>query len=360
MEIFPFDVRIQNALVSYVIYIGKTIWPSKLAIFYPYPAEVWPVWQVILSGLFLAVTSIIAIRWLDAYRYFIVGWLWYVGTLIPVIGFIQVGTHAMADRYTYVPLIGIFIVVAWGLSDFSRKWNYGIVFVAVLSSTVLAALIIGTWFQLQHWKNSITVFAHAAQVTERNYFAHNNLGLALMDEGFFDDAVKNMQAATLIKPHYGVFHNNLGVALLRQEKTDEAIFCFLEALRLNIDDWGAHYNLGNALMAKGSIEDAIFHYQKSIVGRPSDVRVQRALGDALMRKGEFDKAIFHYNKALLLDPGSSELHNNLGVALAHQGKLNEAVEHFNEALRLSSNYPDAYKNLQTTMQFIKKSEIPTQ
>ena len=359
-EVFPLDIRIQNAVISYAGYIKKMIWPGGLAIFYPYPVDTWPVWQVILSGLFLLAATIFVLRWIRAYPYLAVGWFWYLGTLVPVIGFIQVGAHAMADRYTYVPLIGIFIAITWGFTDLLSRWKYRNVLFAISSAIVLPALIICAWFQVQHWKNSVTIFTHAIQETERNYIAHNNIGLALMDEGLLDESIQHFRIALLIKPQFGVFYNNLGAALLRHGKVDEAISSFVKASEINHNDWGAHFNLGIVLEKKGNLDEAIIHLKKSVEGKPNNVKFRQALADAFMRKGEIDNAIVNYDNALRLEPGNAELHNNVGVALAHRGRLNEAVGHFNKALGLAPGYTEAYNNLHTTLKYVSKPEGPVQ
>jgi len=355
-EIYLLNERIQNALVSYVMYIKQMIWPSNLAILYPYPVNMWPIGQVVVSGLILTMITIIVIRWIRIYPYLAVGWFWYLGTLVPVIGFIQVGIHAMADRYTYVPLIGIFVALTWGLSDLFGRWKYRNAFFMVASASLLIALMMCTCLQVLHWKNSVTLFSHTIQVTERNYIAHNNLGLALMDEGLLDESIQHFQISLSIKPQIGIFYNNLGVALSRNGKYDDAISNFLKAIEIIHNDWGAHYNLGIILIKKGNLDEAILNLQKAVAGKPNDVKFRRALADAFMRKGRIDNAIVHYDASLLLEPGNAELHNNLGVALTHRSRLNEAIVHFNEALRLAPNYSEAYNNLQTTLQYIGKAE----
>ncbi|MEN6320299.1 MAG: tetratricopeptide repeat protein [Syntrophaceae bacterium] len=355
-EIYPLDVRIQNVLISYVAYIKKMIWPSNFAILYPYPANLWPIEQVVVSGLVLAMISIIVIRWICMYPYLAVGWFWYLGTLVPVIGFIQVGIPAMADRYTYVPLIGLFISITWGFPELLSRWKYRKAFFTVTSAFILIALMICAWFQVRHWKNSVTILSHTIQVTERNYIAHNNLGLAFLDEKRIDDAIQHFQIALRIKPQIGIFYTNLGVALSRCGKVDEAISNFLKALEINSNDWGTHFNLGIVLIKKGNLAEGIVNLQKAVAGKPDNIQYRRALADAFMQKEELDNAIVHYDALLQVEPGNAELHNNLGVALAKRGRFDESVKHFNMALMLEPDYTEAYGNLQTTLKYINKSK----
>ena len=212
LEALPFTVRISNALVAYISYIGKTIWPFHLAVFYPHPGML-AGWKIAGACLLLLSISFMAIRALRLYPYFTVGWLWYLGTLVPVIGLVQIGSQAMADRYTYVPLIGIFIIIAWGIFDLAAGWRYRKEGVAVVSASLLLILMVMTWFQLQHWSNSITLFKHAINVTENNLTAHYNLGLALVKNARMDEAIDHFTRALQINPDNANSHKNLGNAM---------------------------------------------------------------------------------------------------------------------------------------------------
>ena len=219
METLPLTVRIANALVSYVAYIGKTIWPANLAVFYPHPGYTLPMWQAAGAGLLLVFISIVTIRSMSRYPYLAVGWLWYLGTLVPVIGLVQVGEQAMADRYTYVPLIGLFIIAAWGLWDLEKKWHrQKIVFALIL----LLPLTVCTWRQLHYWRDSISLWEHALAVTKKNALAHNNLGGAFEEEGNAEKAIANFYEALRHDPEYLIARNNLGLALFREGKITEA------------------------------------------------------------------------------------------------------------------------------------------
>ena len=211
LEVFPITARIFNALVSYLSYIVKMIWPFHLAIFYPYPGMP-PVWQIAGACLLLVFISCIAIRTVRRYPYFAVGWLWYLGTLVPVIGLVQVGLQSMADRYTYIPLTGIFIIIAWGIPDLIAKWRYKKIGLFITTTTLISILMICTWSQVGCWRNSITLFSHAINVTENNSVAHNNLGSAFADQGKASETIKHYAEALRIDPMYADAHYNLGNA----------------------------------------------------------------------------------------------------------------------------------------------------
>lgn len=310
LEAFPLEPRMANALISYVRYIGKMVWPYGLAIFYPHPVS-WPFWQVAASGLLLVVLSYVVMRWSKRYPYLAVGWLWYMGTLIPVIGFIQVGSQAIADRYTYVPLIGLFIMIAWGVPELLKKWHYQGSFLFVSAFGLLLLLMIISSAQVRCWQNSVTLFAHATEVTENNYLAHGNLAAVLMDQGDLDQAYYHNRQALKIKPHHSHFNMNMGEFLVMQGKMDEAIFHFREALRY----------------------------------APNNAAARRDLADTLFQKGLYEEAIGEYQWLLQRTPDNPELHNNLGVALALSGQVDAAVVHLQEALRLKPDYAAAKDNL---------------
>jgi len=224
MENRTFSTRLANAMVSYLEYFEKMIWPEKLAVFYPHPGNTLSVWQGILCGVALVSITIISIRLIRKAPYFAVGWFWYLGTLVPVIGIVQVGGHAMADRYAYIPLIGIFIIVAWGVPELISKWRYKEKVLSISVGIIIFTLLITTWRQVSHWKNSITIFKHAIRVTDKKYpntaRIHNNLGAALSAERKIEEAISHYKMAIKINPDYAAAHNNLGIALRSMEIQD--------------------------------------------------------------------------------------------------------------------------------------------
>lgn len=237
------QARISNALVSYVKYIGKMIWPSRLAIFYPHPLNSLPVWQIAGATLLLLCITILILQKTGRYPYLTVGWLWFLGTLVPVVGIVQVGGQAMADRYTYVPLIGLFICITWAISSLVAEWSHQKVVVSILVVVAFSALATRTWFQLRHWENSIALSKHALDVTANNYLAHNNLGVELVGQRKYEEAIDHYYEALRIQPGYAEAHNNLGVALAYSGRLQEAIEHIFTALRIRPEYADAHQNL---------------------------------------------------------------------------------------------------------------------
>ena len=350
LEIYPFEIRLANALVSYGRYIIKMIWPQNLAVFYPHPGQSLPMWQAAAAGLLLLAISFAVIRVGRRYPYLPVGWLWYLGTLVPVIGLVQVGAQAMADRYTYVPLIGLFIMIAWGAYDLVRSWRYGKLALTLAATSLLSALIVCASLQVSQWKNSLTLFDHALQVTDNNSQIHNNLGNVLAEKGKLQEAISHYTRALKINPNYGEAHINLGVALASQGKLQNAMKHYSAALRLKPSSPELHNNLGVALLGQGHIPAAIDHYLAAVQLKPDYAEAHNNLGNALAQQEKLIEAEVHYSKALKIRADYPEAHNNLGVALARQGRLNEAIVHFREALRLEPNYAQARANLAIALQ----------
>ena len=248
--LYPIDVRITNALVSYVDYIGTMFYPSHLTVLYPHPGML-PWWQILGSSLFLACIFILAIIAVKRYPWFAFGWLWYIGTLVPVIGLVQVGSQAMSDRYTYVPLIGIFIIVAWGIPELLSGWRNRKIGLPTMAVACLLVLMTTTWFQVRYWANSVTLFEHALNVVDNKHLAHYNLGLALVYQGKIDDAYSHFLVSLEAYPNLAKAHNNIGIALVRKGKLEEAIGHFRGALRIKPDYTNAQNNLQRALTLVG-------------------------------------------------------------------------------------------------------------
>lgn len=256
LEMFPLSIRIANALIAYVQYMMKLIWPTDLAFFYPYVVW-WPPWVIAGAAFLFAGLTLLILRMMGSRPYLAIGWLWYLGTLVPVIGVVQVGSQAMADRYTYIPLIGLFMMIAWGVPELFGNWRFRKMFLSVLSGVVLTVLALSSWQQVQYWRNSVTLFEHALSVTSGNYLAHNNLGVALSLAERTEEAVCHYSAALLIKPDYADAHNNLGVTLAVQGKFDEAIDHYTQALRISHDHEKARANLAVALVHREGQRKAI-------------------------------------------------------------------------------------------------------
>jgi protein O-mannosyl-transferase len=340
----PLKLRVANALVSYVVYIGKMLWPVHLAVLYPYAQSI-PGWWV--AGALLTLVGIsVAVIWAGArHPYLPIGWLWYLGTLVPVIGLIQVGDQAMADRYTYVPLIGLFIVVAWGIPDLLAHWPLQRIALPVAAGLVILACAIAARSQLQYWKDSTTLWTRALAVTTGNNIAHNNLAIVLADQGKLDEAIAHYSEALRIKPDYATARNNLGLALADEGKLDEAIAHYSEALRIKPDYADALNNWGAALAAEGKLDEAIAHYSEALRIKPDYAGAHNNWGIALASEGKSEEAIAHFSEALRIKPDYADAHNNWAGVLASEGKLDEAIAHCNEALRIKPDYADAHNNL---------------
>jgi Flp pilus assembly protein TadD len=354
LETFPLQTRIANALVSYTSYMAKMIWPHKLAVYYPYPETI-PVWQVAGSGLLLLGLSVMVIKAAKNRPYLAVGWLWYLGTLVPVIGLVQVGSQAMADRYTYLSFVGLFIMIAWGVASILAGWRHGRTVFAIASAILLLGCVVGTWRQVGHWQNSITLFQHTVRVTSDNHFAHNNLGVALARSGRQAEATYHYSQALRIKPDRAEVHNNLGNALAAQGNIDGAMSHYYQSLAIDSKNARAYNNLGNLLANQGKTEEAINHYYEALRLEPDYVGAHYNLGTALAEQGKTEQAINHLTEALRLMPYWAGAHNNLGVLLERRGRLDEAIRHYYEALRLDPDYAKARTNLERALSLMDKS-----
>jgi len=344
LERLPIKFRIANALISYVSYIGKLIYPKNLAVYYPYPKS-FPAWKIVLACLLLGCITFLAIRTLRQHPWFSVGWLWYLGTLVPVIQLVQMGAYRMADRYAYVPFIGLFIIVAWGVPYLLERWRYGKILLATTAIIILSTLMTLTWNQKKYWKNSITLFEHTIEVTSDNWLAHNNLGVAFSRQNRINEAVSHLKESLRIKPHYEDAHSNLGSVLAQQGQMNKAIDHFLMALRTKPDHFRAHYNLGVTLKKIGQTDKAIAHYLEALRINPDFAATHNNLGVALADTGRIDEAIGHYLEALRIKPDNMESHINLGNALVRRGQPNEAIDHYLEALRIKPDHVEAHSNL---------------
>lgn len=348
LDAYPFPTRVGNAIASYAEYIRMMLWPSGLAAFYPYPESISP---AIVAGALavLGAVTFAAIKLARSRPYILVGWLWYLGTLVPVIGIVQVGNQALADRYTYIPLIGLFIILAWGAADVAKRWRLPRAGLATAAAILLIALAVITQRQVGYWNDSTTLWTHALAVTIDNHLAHNNLGRELAEKGRFDEAIAEYNAALRIKPAYATALTNLGAALAKSGKKEDAIRSYTEALRIKPDLPEAHLNLGATLAAEGKSAEAIEHYRTAISLNPNLADAHANLGLALADRGQIGDATTEYKNALRIKPDFVEVHNNLGYALASEGKLDEAIPHFNEALRLKPDFILAHVNLAMTL-----------
>ncbi len=319
LQSYPLSARIANALVSYCGYIGKMVWPENLAVLYPHPGML-PTWQVIGAVLILGLTTFLIIRAVKRYPYLTTGWLWYLGTLVPVIGLVQVGAQAMADRYTYIPIIGVSIMVAWGVPELLKKWRHRNTALAAMAVITLSILSYATWGQVQYWQNSITLFKHTVERTTNNPIMQNNLGNSLEDEGRLDEAITHYAEAVRINPDLADSYNNMGLALTKRGSANEAIPNFLKAIKINPNHAAAHYNLGTLLASQGKLEEAIHHFRECIRIKPDHAKAYNNLGNALLLERRIEEAIDSYRAALRINPDYKLARDNLNNALAMHNK----------------------------------------
>ncbi len=344
LETIPLNTRIANSLISYVHYIEKMVYPLNLGVIYPHE-RMFQWWEISGAGLILLVITWLFIRTARKYPYLPVGWFWFLGTLVPVIGIIQVGSQAMADRYTYVPYIGLFVVIAWGIPNLMRQWRFPKELLRISAISILALLIGLSWRQAGFWKNSLTLFEHTLAVTSDNYTAHNNLGAVLYNLGNIDEAISHYRQSIQINPDYSKGHFNLGVLLEQKGESDVAVRHYSEAIRINPDSDKAHYNLGVLLDAKRQYDEAIRHYFKAIHVNPGYYQAYNNLGAVLMKKGRVDDAIKYFKKALDVNPKYEKAYFSLGVAFNKLEKYDQAVSHYQKALELNPDFEQARNNL---------------
>jgi tetratricopeptide (TPR) repeat protein len=344
LDFIAFNLRLANALNSYISYLKKIIWPYPLAVFYPYPSY-YPWWKTIGSLLLLIAMFYLAFRNMKRHPYLLVGWLWYVGSLVPVIGIVQVGSQAMADRYTYVPAIGIFVIFVWGANELIRQWRIQKAGIVIGTLLLLAVLVAATWVQTTHWKDSITLFRHAIDVTTDNYLAHSNLAGTYAQNRQFDKAIGHYTEALRAKPDDAMAHNNLGLALAHKGRYADAVQHYSEALRLNPDYAEVHNNLGIALAKQGSWNEAIKHYRKAIQLRPHYAEAHTNLATVLVKEGRMDEAISHYSEAVDSDPYLETAIILLALALSQQGQIDEAVLTLEKGLKRIPNSADLNNHL---------------
>jgi protein O-mannosyl-transferase len=322
-ESLPLGARAANALISYCRYLGKLLWPTNLAVFYPHPGS-WPALELVLAGALMLGISVLLFLTRRPYPFLLMGWLWYCGTLVPVIGLVQSGEQAMADRFTYLPSVGLLVLVIWGAGELAKFWRQGFVALSTAAAVALLLCMAATRHQLAFWRDSETLFRHAIEVTRDNYVAHNNLGSALDEKGASAEAVLQFQETLRLKPDNAMAHYDLGVTLVRMGEISQGISEYRQTLRLKPDHAPAHYSLGNALIKNGQIVEAIKELQE----------------------------------AVRLDPDLVEAHNNLGFALARERRFDEAISQFEEALRLKPDHANARKNLDALLAARARSGRP--
>jgi tetratricopeptide (TPR) repeat protein len=337
--------RVGNALVAYSRYLGKFLYPTRLAVFYPHPGH-WPTATVLLAGLILIGLTVLMLVLRRQRPYLIVGWLWFLVTLIPVIGLVQVGAQSMADRYSYIPLLGLFVLVAWGAHELTEYWRVHPVFPCAVATGVLLACLALTCHEVAFWKNSGTLFQRALAVTDASSIAHLHLGnFELLERGRLDEAISHFRAAINLEPSLADAHSQLGTALYRQGRREEGVLQLETATRLKPSYAPVHFNLGVALQNQGRSDDAITQFREALRWRPDYAEAHNGLGAALETKGQLDEGLGHLEEAVRLRPDLATAHCNLGLALVIKGRRSEAISHFTQALKLRPNYPEAERQL---------------
>ena len=377
-EELPLIWRVANGLVTYAIYLRQMIWPVGLAVFYPHPGDQLPIWEIGLAIVLLGLVSAGAIALRHKRPYLVTGWFWYLVMLLPVIGLVQVGSQGHADRYTYLPQIGLYLLLAWAITDaLTSRLQRRIV--AVTASLAIIALAWCAHVQASHWRNGESLWGHALAVTSGNFMAHDGLGECLANRGRLDEAIDQFQKALNIAPSYPELETNLILALIKKGRTDEAIPHLQTLLKEDPNNAQAHYHLGNALQKKGDsqgaiaayekalsiqarypaahyylgialdqngqIDEAIAHYQEAVKEQPNYPQAYCLLGNDLLQKARVDDAIAAYEQALKSRPTYPEVENNIGLALVQKGRPSEAIAHWQNALAGQSDSVDSLNNL---------------
>jgi tetratricopeptide (TPR) repeat protein len=341
----PMTLRLENAIVSYAAYIGKMVWPSELSIYYPFPATI-AVWKIISALVLLLSFTLFVLIKIRRFRFLGTGWFWFIGTLVPVSGMIQGGLWPeMADRWAYIPYIGLYIIISWGGYELLNKYRLNNILTAAISLTFLFTLSAATYFQIRNWQDSKSIYMRALEVGPVNPVMLNNMGNALVKEGKLTDAVGYYKEALLLKPDYAKAHNNLATAFYKLGRIDESVRYYTEALRYQPNLYKTHNNFGCVLMEIGKDKDAIFHFTEALRINPDYDEAHYNFGLLLFRQGGIEQAVSHYARAIGLNPHYAEAHNNLGLAYYKLGRPGYAIKHYNEALRLNPNLTAAHVNL---------------
>ncbi len=367
VEMVPIQSRIANALIAYVTYVGQLFYPTGLALFYPFPEQGVPLWQAAAAAATLIGISAAAVLARRRLPYLFVGWFWYVGMLVPVIGLVQVGLQSMADRYTYLPQIGLCVALTWTAAAFGekflatgriaacRRWAY-----AAAAVSLIGGLAVCGWRQTALWKNSETIWTYTLAHTKNNVFAHNNLGAALAKRDAVEAAIAHFQQATALSPTFAMSYANLAAALdasgqseaaaLAQMKAEVspylgAIYWSRKALEKNPNSWSDRLKLGNALAGCGRLDQAAAEYRKVIEIKPDSAAAHNNLANILLTQHRCDEAIAEYRKAIAINPKYADACNNLGTVLADRGELDAAVAQFRRAVQITPTLASAHGNL---------------
>ncbi len=340
----PLDQRLENVVISYFRYVVKMIWPTGLVPFYPYP-RIWPVGMFFSAAIFLVGGFGLSIWQLKRRPFLFVGWCWFVGTLVPVIGLVQIGSQSMADRYSYIPFIGLFIATVWALSGFVKKNGLPLWCVAIVTIAALTIFSTLTYRQVGFWKNSETLFRHTLNLMQENRVAHVNLGNALLDKGETNAAIEQFQAALKVMPNDPMAHGNLANISLSRGDWNSAEDHYNAALAAAPNNKALHNAVGLALMRQNKVDAAIEHYEMALQISPEFINASFNLANAFLQQKRFDQAIAEYQRALRLDPKNEMIRANLALAFLGEGRISEAALEYREALRLRPDFTEAHRGL---------------
>jgi tetratricopeptide (TPR) repeat protein len=337
-------LRLSNALVSYAKYLLLTFWPNDLAVYYPFAGI--RAWQIIGAAFLLIGITVFCVSQRGTRPYLIMGWLWFLGTMVPVIGIVQVGGQIMADRYFYIPSIGLFIALAFGLADIARSWRVARALSTGIAGGILLILATLTNAQIQRWRDSFTLFEHTLAVTPPNLRIEHNLGIALGASGRYDEAAAHFEKALQIDPNFYDGLVAMGVTSAHQGRLPEAIDYFQGAIRSQPDGAKAHVQLAHALWTQKRDQTALEEMDRALQLAPNDADIRADFGLALALVGRIPEAIEQLHEALRMSPNNAEAHNNLGLALLASGNARESIPEFESALRLKPELKGVADNLQ--------------
>lgn len=356
MEKLPLASRIANALVSCALYIRQMLWPADLCVFYPHPKSV-PPWEAIFSILLLGSISWMAFAWRRKYPYLLAGWLWYLLMLAPVIGVVQVGEQAHADRYTYLPQIGLAIVVVWLAADFCKSRTDRRVIAGAAGALIIAALTWRASIQASYWQDSTTLWKHALDVADDNVVAEMCLASAYAASGKPGDAISHYQKALEFKPDNSPAHDGIGLCFKTIGQPEKAAASYRRALEIDPANAEARNNLGLVLTENKQFEEAILQFQKGLESKPDSPQIHYNYANALSAMGRGSEAIAEYRAALELEPVYAEARNNLGIALMNVGQLDEAISAYQKAVEINPGFAEAHYNLARTFRRKNRPEV---
>jgi tetratricopeptide (TPR) repeat protein len=351
LDMIPLDYRVANMFLSYIRYIGKLIWPSGLVVYYSYPfVTLSDFWAVTCAILFIVLTIVIVCSIGRRKKYAVVGWLWYVGTLVPMIGLVQSGEQAMANRYMYISMLGLLIIIAWAAKDFVASRPQVKIAAIILSLAVMSSFIVLTRMQVSHWQNSITLYDYALKVTQNNALIENNYGSALFEAGRLDEAISHLNKALSIVPKMAEAEDNLGRVYLKQRKADKAVACFKKVIEKNEASLEVYLNMVSALGMQKKYDEALKYLGKAMELSPDNPDIHNKMGMALLATGRPGEAITHFKYVLQTnkipaDKMPAEVYANLGSAYIQVGKYGLAIENLNKVIELKPDNIDALNKL---------------